>query len=66
MRIKFKDTQAGHSFVYHGGEVYNLPSTDALYWIRYGRAELVDDLPERPIVQEVKRKKARPVKRTVQ
>ena len=55
----------GHNFMYLSGGEYDLPRTDALYWVRVGRASLVEPMTQDPIVQEVEKKKARPVKRTV-
>lgn len=69
MKVKFKETQVGHSFMYRGKEVYDLPRNDALDWVRSGRADLMEDETaepaDRPLVQEVVKKATRPVKRTV-
>lgn len=45
MKIKFKETQVGHTFVFLGGKIYDLPQNEALDWIRNGRAVLSEDEP---------------------
>lgn len=69
MKVKFKEIQSGHSFMYLTGKVYDLPRNDALDWVRSGRADLIEDEEaepaDRPLVQEVVKKATRPVKRTV-
>jgi len=66
MKIKFKTSIAGLDFVYGGGEVIDLPTADAQYWIREGYAtEFKEDKKpgaQRPLeVQEVKKVDTRPV-----
>jgi len=63
MKVKFQETQSGHTFMYRAGEEYDLPRTDALYWVRIGRAELVN-ANKGLVVQEVVKKAKRPVRRT--
>ena len=67
MKVKFRTSVAGYDngerFVFGGGEVINLPVSEALYWIREGLADKTDEEGEeeleakRPLIPEVKDKK---------
>jgi hypothetical protein len=69
MKVRFKETQSGHTFLFKKGEVYDLPRNDALGWVGCGRATLEDEdlasQAQRPVVQDVIKKASRPVKRKV-
>lgn len=69
MRVKFNQSVAGIDFVYGAGEVIDLPTSDANYFIRTGYAEkaVEDEKPpaaKRPLKAEKARAvKTRPVKK---
>ena len=57
MKVKFLTSIAGIDFAYGGGDVINLPTAEAEYYIRVGKAEkCTDDITieaKKPIVQKV-------------
>jgi hypothetical protein len=63
MKIKFLESCSGNGVVYREGEVYDLPKSEADGFIRSGIAELNGAVETRPLVQELKKRQTRPVKR---
>jgi len=63
MRIKFLESCTGNGLIYREGEVYDLPKSDADGFIRGGFAELDGASEIRPLVQEIKKRQTRPVKK---
>lgn len=65
MRVRFLTSLAGKGFVFGSGEVVDLPTPDAKYYIKIGYAEKVEKppAPKKVKTQEVKAV-TRPVKRT--
>lgn len=61
IKVRFIKTIATKYRAYRKGESYVLPRADALYWIREGKAEKVEE-QNKVVIQEVKTTK-RPIKR---
>ena len=66
MKVKVLTSISGKGFVYAAGGIYDLPAREAREYIRWGRAELIEEKKkpvQRPVtVQEVKAE-TRPIRR---
>ena len=64
MKVRFLTSLGGKDFVYGGGEVLDLPTADAKYWIEQGLAEAVEEKPkQRPVRVTKVKAETRPVKK---
>ena len=63
MKVKILEAMVGKGFVYQKGKVYDLPPGEAEGYIRWGRAELVEEPKQRKVVvQKVRKTSKRPIK----
>lgn len=63
MLVKFKESVVGNEIFFKGGQEYDLPPSQAYYYLKEGLAELLQE-ETRPLkIQEIKNVRKRPVRK---
>lgn len=62
MEVLFKKTVSGRGFTYSGGKVYDLPTPEAEYWIKEGKAQVHKEPVQKPLITPKVKATRQPVK----